>query len=344
MSYSPPSTRAGEASSPPEIGTPNTYYSPEITRNANGNVRVRRSSVAVGKQPVVAVVAPAIPPVVVSSEQTTSLKPASRSQAKFLNEVDREHEDFISRYLSVLQYPDTTVAGYDQEVELHDIQARMKEVSVLLILLFLFPLHFISTSSLTWNDHTSLRSPPSCLLLLITTHIHLLLNFADLLQYLTFSSCVPLYSRGVHMRFDNLRDSCEAKYLLECLGYLIEYITPYEFAVAKSQDTATVSDYEGQVNFPMLVQPIGNLNRKGLNKVAGFVHDFASCYGVVRDVEHAATDEKNGIIRFRVEFMSIDAANRAIQGIKEFPLYSSDNTAQVGALIYLIHSAMLTSL
>jgi hypothetical protein len=146
------------------------------------------------------------------------------------------------------------------------------------------------------------------------------------------------------MRFDNLRDSCEAKYLLECLGYVIEYITPYEFAVAKSQDTATVSDYEGQVNFPVLVQPIGNLNRNGLNQVAGFVHDFASCYGVVRDVEHAATDEKNGIIRFRVEFMSIDAANRAIQGIKEFPMYSGDNADQVGALIYLLHSDMLTRL
>jgi hypothetical protein len=139
MSYSPPSTHAGEASSPPEIGTPNTYYSPEITRNANGNARVHRSSVAVGKQPVVA---PAVAPVVVSSEQASSLKPASRSQAKFLNEVDREHEDFISRYLSVLQYPDDTVAGYDQEVELHDIQARMKEASVLLIFLVLFPLSF----------------------------------------------------------------------------------------------------------------------------------------------------------------------------------------------------------
>jgi hypothetical protein len=172
------------------------------------------------------------------------------------------------------------------------------------------------------------------------------LSFADISQYLSFSSSVPLYSRGVHLRFDNLRDSCEAKYLLECLGYMIEYIAPYEFAVAKSQDTATVSDYEGQVNFPILVEPIANLNRKGLNDVAGLVHEFASYYGVVRDVEHAATDEKDGIIRFRVEFMSIDAANRAIQGVKECPVYGGDiNAGQVSTLIHhLIHSSILTRL
>jgi hypothetical protein len=70
---------------------------------------------------------------VVSSEQAASIKPVSRSQAKFLNEVEREHDDFISRYLSVLQYPDGTVAGSDQEVELQNVQARMKEVSVLLV-------------------------------------------------------------------------------------------------------------------------------------------------------------------------------------------------------------------
>jgi hypothetical protein len=146
------------------------------------------------------------------------------------------------------------------------------------------------------------------------------------------------------MRFDNLRDSCEAKYLLECLGYVIEYITPYEFAVAKSQDTAAVSDYEGQVNFPILVEPIANFDRKGLNEVAGLVHEFAGFYGVVRDVEHASTDEKNGIIRFRVEFMSIDAANRAIQGVKECPVCGGDiNAGQVSALVHhLIHSSMLT--
>jgi hypothetical protein len=126
MSYSPTTTHGGEASSPPEVGTPNTYYSPEITRNAGGNARaVHRSSVAAGKQPVA--------PVVVSSEQSISIKPVSRSQAKFLNEVDREHDDFISRYLSVLQYPDGTVAGSEQEVELQNVQARMKEVSVLLV-------------------------------------------------------------------------------------------------------------------------------------------------------------------------------------------------------------------
>jgi hypothetical protein len=126
MSYSDTTTHGGEASSPPEVGTPNTYYSPEITRNAGGNARaVHRSSVAAGKQPVA--------PIVVSSEQAASIKPVSRSQAKFLNEVEREHDDFISRYLSVLQYPDGTVSGSDQEVELQNVQARMKEVSILLV-------------------------------------------------------------------------------------------------------------------------------------------------------------------------------------------------------------------
>lgn len=163
---------------------------------------------------------------------------------------------------------------------------------------------------------------------------------------MTFSSAILIYSRGVHLRFDNLRDSCEAKYLLECLGYLIEYIAPYEFAVAKSQDTATVSDYEGQVNFPISVHPITNLNRAGLNELAGFVHQFASYYGDVREVEHVSTDEQTGTIRYRVEFMSIDAANRAIQCIKEFPIYGGDmNAGQVSTLTHhLIYSSMLTHL
>ena len=282
MSYSPPSTK-GQASSPPDAGTPQTVYSPEFSRS-NGQGQL--SAVAAGKRPV-------------RDLTIDTIQAPQRTQAKFINEYESEHPDFISRHLSIVRFPDGTVAGSDGEVELPIVQARMKEVS-----------SSLSSSSLVFIS--LLASLTTC-------------------QYLAFMQSVPLYSRGVHIRFDSLRDACEAKYLLECLGFTAEYITGYDFAIAKSQDTAAVNDYEGQVDFSLTVSPIVNMTRKGLKELVGYVQQIAEFYGDVRELEHIHTNVTLGIVRYRIEFQSIDAANRMIASVQDFPLYG-DSDDQVSSL------------
>ncbi|KAF2714828.1 hypothetical protein K504DRAFT_445767 [Pleomassaria siparia CBS 279.74] len=276
MSYSPESNhpRDQQASSPPDLGTPTTYYSPEFLRG---------KQVATGKLPVI-----------VSSQR---LQPTRRTEAKFVNELVQGTDEYISRYISILSFPDGRPAGVDQDSELHELLSRMKEYSV-------------------------------------------------------FNNAVPLWARGVYIRFDSLRDSCDAKYLFSSLHYATEYISPYEYAVAKSQDTIAVNDYEGQVVLALYIEsvdvndqgravkgypetPLAKVNEGDLDEIAMHVQTVTDYYGPTRDIEHVSTDESRGLVRYRVEFQSINDANRAMQSLKLMTAmsYSKNMTFRWGTVI-----------
>jgi hypothetical protein len=52
-----------------------------------------------------------------------------------------------------------------------------------------------------------------------------------------FLNAVPYYSRGVSIRYDSLRDAAEGKDILEQHEVTVNYVTSYDYALAKSQDT-----------------------------------------------------------------------------------------------------------
>jgi hypothetical protein len=52
-----------------------------------------------------------------------------------------------------------------------------------------------------------------------------------------FLNAVPYYSRGVFIRHESLQDAAEGKDILEQHEFAVDYVTSYDYALAKSQDT-----------------------------------------------------------------------------------------------------------
>lgn len=130
----------------------------------------------------------------------------------------------------------------------------------------------------------------------------------------------------MHIRFDGLDSACNAKLLLKCLNYRVEHISAYDYAVAKSQDTIAVDDYEGQVLLCCMVQPFQAMSQHGALQLLGdAVYRLATKYGVVRNMAYVDTIFPLQLIRFRIEFMSIDAANRMIASLEDEPLVSGSS-------------------
>lgn len=144
-----------------------------------------------------------------------------------------------------------------------------------------------------------------------------------------------MYEKGVHLRFDDLHDSTEGKDILEEQGFCVEYITSYDFAIAKGQDTALLNEFEGQIKVPIMIQPgpgqtdqefppggflsvtrnlmiIANTFRN----VPIVPNNVANIPAPVRNCIHVDTDVSKGVLIFRVEFHSVDAALRAVQSLR----------------------------
>ncbi|OAL50944.1 hypothetical protein IQ07DRAFT_610875 [Pyrenochaeta sp. DS3sAY3a] len=205
--------------------------------------------------------------------------PAPYVQGAFVNEIAPEDRTYISRFQFVTRLPDGTMAGTDKEHELFTVQHQMK-------------------------------------------------------LYTAFHKCVPMYEKGVHLRFDDLHDSTEGKDILEAQGFNVEYITSYDFAIAKGQDTALLNEFEGQIKVPIMIQPGPGQTTKefppgGFLSVTRNLMIIANTFrnvpiapgnatnipSAVRNCIHVDTDVSKGIMIFRVEFHSVDAALRAVQSL-----------------------------
>lgn len=154
------------------------------------------------------------------------------------------------------------------------------------------------------------------------------------LQYQCFSSCVPVYTRGVHLRYDDLREAAEAKDVLAQHGFGVDWITGYEFALAKSQDTAQLNEFEGQVKVPIVIQPYTEQSTfeftdADLIEVAEAVEITASVFGTVRGCVHVETHDSKMTMVFRVEFHSVDTATRAIQSLTLDPVWGVNNAVSL---------------
>ena len=144
--------------------------------------------------------------------------------------------------------------------------------------------------------------------------------YADLAQYQCFSSCVPVYTRGVHLRYDDLREAAEAKDILTQHGFVIDWTTGYEFALAKSQNTSQLNEFEGSIKVPVIIQPyaehsVFEFTNADLAEVTEAVELTAGVFGTVRSRIHVETHDTKMTLVFRVEFQSVDAATRCVQSL-----------------------------
>ncbi|KAL6704566.1 hypothetical protein ACN47E_008076 [Coniothyrium glycines] len=147
---------------------------------------------------------------------------------------------------------------------------------------------------------------------------------AKMKRYACFSTCVPVYARGVYLRFDDLHDATEAMDILERHYFYADYVSGYDFAVAKGQDTAQVNEFEGQIKLAILFDPnpdhnIWNFTDADATALTKSVEATAEAFGSVRNCVHVETDDTKSLLVYRIEFHSIDAANRAVQSLLADP-------------------------
>ncbi len=145
---------------------------------------------------------------------------------------------------------------------------------------------------------------------------------------------MPVYTRGVHLRYDDLREAAEGKDVLTEHGFLVTYITGYEFALAKSQDTAQLNEFEGQIKVPVVVQPFSEhvgFTNADLAEITEAIELTAGVFGTVRNCVHVETLDTKMTIVFRVEFHSVDAATRAVQSLLLDSVWGINNTVGLPA-------------
>lgn len=141
---------------------------------------------------------------------------------------------------------------------------------------------------------------------------------------------MPVYTRGVHLRYDDLREAAEAKDILAQHGFVVDWITGYEFALAKAQDTAQLNEFEGSIKVPVFIQPhpdqsIWEFTDVDLAEVTEAIELTAGVFGTVRNCVHIETHDTKMTLVFRVEFHSVDAATRAVQSLTLDPVWGINN-------------------
>lgn len=141
--------------------------------------------------------------------------------------------------------------------------------------------------------------------------------------------CVPIYSRGVYLRFDNLQDAGAGKLILEQHMFSCCYVDNYTFAIAKSQDTAAIDEFEGQLRVEVHAAPIvtGLQLMFTMNDLKGMHDDLEAAlsrFGPIRDFVHTSTDHPTMSFIFRFEFYSVEVANRARASLLDHNLSRMD--------------------
>ena len=107
---------------------------------------------------------------------------------------------------------------------------------------------------------------------------------------------------------------------MEQHGFTVEYITGYQFALAKSQDTAQLNEFEGQMELSVMIEPnpehaIWEFTSNEYGAIQVAVEQVCEAFGPVRNSVHIQTDDTKMVLVFRVEFYSVDTANRAVQSL-----------------------------
>lgn len=145
-------------------------------------------------------------------------------------------------------------------------------------------------------------------------------------KYACFSNCVPFYARGVYLRFDDLREAAEAKDILEQHDFTIDYVTGYQFALAKTQDTAQLNEFEGQIQLSIMIEPnpehaVWEFSEADYAELSVIVERICGVFGTLRNIIHVETIESKMLLTFRVEFHSVDAAHRASHSLRIDPIW-----------------------
>jgi hypothetical protein len=154
---------------------------------------------------------------------------------------------------------------------------------------------------------------------------------------------VPYYSRGVFIRYDSLQDAAEGKDILEQHEFTVDYVTSYDYALAKSQDTTYIKEFEGQMKLSIFIEPnpdhaIWEFAAEDLVGITNAVEITAGAFGNVRNVVHVDTDDEKMLLIFRIEFHSVDAANRAIESLHIDPVWGMNVDVSILSLPSLIYS------
>jgi hypothetical protein len=129
---------------------------------------------------------------------------------------------------------------------------------------------------------------------------------------------VPLLlANEVKIRFDSVRDSYYARGILLENGLATSFIHPHTFAASKFQDLASVNECEGQLKIVVVTKPAAPVEfGKDLHELINYVCDFT---GPIRKSEFVQY-LSGGRFMFRVEYFSLDAANRLVQILKDRPV------------------------
>jgi hypothetical protein len=147
-----------------------------------------------------------------------------------------------------------------------------------------------------------------------------------IIKYACFANCVPLYTRGVYLRYDDLQDAAEGKDILEQHGFQVVYVTGYQYALAKAQDTAQLNEFEGQMSLTVLIDAnpehaIWEFSEADYALMQLAIQNVCSAFGRVRNLVHVSTDNAKMSLTFRVEFSSVDSAGRAVQSLAMDPVW-----------------------
>lgn len=153
-------------------------------------------------------------------------------------------------------------------------------------------------------------------------------------QYACFSKAVPFYARGVYIRFDDLQDAVEAKEILEHQEFIVEYISAYDYSAIKGQETCQLDEFEGQIRVTIMIEPHPNhtnfsFSNEDLAVMIKSVDAFAGVFGTLRNCVHVDSNHAKLFLEFRLEFYSIDAANRAIQSLRADPVWGMSDDVSI---------------
>ncbi|KAF2031403.1 hypothetical protein EK21DRAFT_88115 [Setomelanomma holmii] len=144
--------------------------------------------------------------------------------------------------------------------------------------------------------------------------------------YDCFNAAIPAYARGVYLRYDDLHDAKEGKKMLTKHGFMVKYITSLDYNLAKCGDNTGVNVFEGQMSLSILIrenpdQACWEFGKKDVKAIKKGVEQVCGIYGSVRAVMHVDTLLPKMHLVFRVEFHSIDAANRCVSSLALDPVY-----------------------
>lgn len=100
------------------------------------------------------------------------------------------------------------------------------------------------------------------------------------------------------------------------------YVDNYQFALAKSQDTAAIDEFEGQLRIDVsATSVVPGMNVQFTLNDLRLMHDDLEAaltrFGSVRDFVNVSVDEHNLRFVFRFEFYSVEVANRARASLRD---------------------------